>query len=254
MRIWPVSDLHVNHAPWSPSYVPNADVMVVAGDVSDNAGESLRQLYRFGRYIAAPIVFVPGNHDFFGGSLDQFELGRERLAADGIHVLPSGQSVVLGGVRFVGATLWTDFEVFETEFASQMWAARHMPEYRHVWKPDGSDTIWPRDTAEAHERHRAAIYAHLTREHAAGPTVVVTHHAPSRRSLDRPIDESAGAFASDLEIDIRTWQPELWIHGHIHEVKDYRIENTRVLANPRGYQGDYSSEKTGFDDDLVVTV
>ncbi|WP_131798369.1 hypothetical protein [Devosia elaeis] len=170
-----------------------------------------------------------------------------------IHVLSSGQSIVIGGVRFVGATLWTDFGLADDLYASESWAAQHMPEYASVWKWDGSDTIWPADTSAAHQRHRAAIEAVLLQPHD-GPTVVVTHHAPSRRSLAGIVDIPDAAFASDLEPMIMRHQPSLWVHGHVHQHCDYRLGNTRIIANPRGYQGDDWGENSGFVEDLVVEV
>jgi len=136
-------------------------------------------------------------------------------------------------VRFVGATRWTDWLLYATEFASQSWAARRKPEYAHVWKPD------------AHERHLAAIEAALATPHD-GPTVVVTHHAPSAKSVEVTITAADAAFASDLEETVLRHRPSLWVHGHIRWHSGYVFGDTRVLANPRGYQGDEWGEKSGF--------
>ena len=53
-----------------------------------------------------PAVFVPGNHDVFDGPLNGF---KPDLRGP-VHVLPSGQSIIIGAARFVGATLWTDWD------------------------------------------------------------------------------------------------------------------------------------------------
>lgn len=72
-----------------------------------------------------------------------------------------------------------------------------------------------------------------------GTTVVVMHHAPSLRSLslqhsnNRALDP---AYASDLEnLMVGASAPELWLHGHIHDSKDYVAGNTRIVSNPKGY-------------------
>jgi Icc-related predicted phosphoesterase len=62
------------------------------------------------------------------------------------------------------------------------------------------------------------------------------------------------AFASNLEDLILRHQPELWVHGHIHHVRDYPIGDTRVVCNPRGYLAAGWSERTGFVEDLVIDV
>jgi len=248
MKLWIVSDLHVNHLPWVPNCVPEHDVLVVAGDVSDNGGRTLRELHALHRRTGKPVIFVPGNHDAFDGPLEGFS----PQLKGAVHVLPAGQHALIDGVRFIGATLWSDFLLFDTEFASQAWAARHMPEYQHVWRHDGSK-LWPIDTAAAHDRHRARIATELMQSFE-GPTVVVTHHAPSAKSITGGIDAASAAFASDLEDLIERHRPALWVHGHIHAASDYRIGGTRIVCNPRGYEGHDWYENSGWNEDLVVTV
>src|SRR5690606_31958333 len=153
-----------------------------------------------------------------------------------IYVLPAGQSVVIAGVRFVGATLWTDFALSDDVHASEAWAARHMPEYQRVSAADG-DLLWPEHTSEAHDLHRAAVDHTLAQPHA-GPTVVVTHHAPSPLSCGHRAGIEDAAYASDLTAMIRERSPDLWVHGHIHRRVDYVLENTRIIANPRGYESE----------------
>lgn len=250
MKLWIVSDLHCEHSPWSPTWVPEHDVMVMAGDVYASEIEGILKLHAMARWTAAPIVFVPGNHDFFTGKLDGWEGEHKRLNDADVYVLSSGQHIAIGGVRFVGATLWTDFGLADDRYGSEAWAAKHMPEYQSVRRPDGG-LIWPADTSKAHKHHRSAIEAVLSQPHA-GPTVVITHHAPSRRSVAGSVDIPDAAFASDLEPMILRHQPALWVHGHVHQHCDYRVGNTRILANPRGYQGDDHGEDSGFVEDLVV--
>jgi hypothetical protein len=69
-----------------------------------------------------------------------------------------------------------------------------------------------------------------------GPTVVVTHFLPHRRSIHPKYegDRFNPAFASDLAHLVRP-PVTLWIHGHTHESFDYVVNGTRVVCNPRGY-------------------
>lgn len=250
-RLWIVSDLHCDSSIWSPAAAPQHDVLVIAGDVANGREAAIANLYRIAQHTPAPLVFVPGNHDLFDGTLDGF-VGSARLTDDGIHVLGPAGATIIGGVRFVGATLWTDWQLGDHEFAAQAWAARHMPEYSHVTRDDG-ELIWPIDVFNEHRRHRQAIDDALSVQHP-GPTVVVTHHAPSPRSLNPPIEAADAAFASDQEDMILRFGPQLWVHGHIHLATDYRIGSTRVVCNPRGYQNADWYERTGFDEGLVVEV
>ena len=250
-RLWVVSDLHVNHAPWSPDITPDHDILIVAGDIADGVDAAMRELRTLHQRTRRPIVFVPGNHDYFGGDLMSFHGTGPGWP---IHVLPAGEAVVIGAVRFVGATLWTDWQLCDKKWASQAWAARHLPEYNYVTRPDG-ELIWPIDTSDQHDLQRARIEAVLSGRHE-GPTVVVTHHAPSAKSL-RPGEErsvEAAAYASDLEQVMMSLGPDLWVHGHTHHAVDYHIGHTRVISNPRGYQTDGWAERTGFVEDLVIEV
>jgi Icc-related predicted phosphoesterase len=86
-----------------------------------------------------------------------------------------------------------------------------------------------------------------------GPTVVVTHHAPLRRSISDVYarEPSSAAFASNLDDRLKGWKPQLWVHGHVHHSLDYRIAETRVLCNPRGYAG---KPNPAFEPGFVVEV
>lgn len=249
MKLWLVSDLHTDVHSWRPERTPEHDVMVIAGDISDSVDGADLMLRALHIRTRRPIVFVPGNHDFFGQCLGDFGVHIE-----GVHVLEPGAAVIIGGVRFVGSTMWTDWQLGDKEFQAQAWAGRHMPEYSHVVRDDG-ELIWPIDIYAEHQRHRAAIDELLSVPHD-GPTVVVTHHAPSLQSVhpgDRT-DVSAAAYASDLEGLIVRHRPELWVHGHIHHASDYAVGDTRVVCNPRGYQSESWAERTGWDETLVVEV
>src|SRR6185295_12942775 len=89
-----------------------------------------------------------------------------------------------------------------------------------------------------------------------GPTVVVTHFAPARGSIAARFAGSPlnACFVSDLEPQIRRWQPALWLHGHTHDSFDYRIGATRVVANPRGYVLKGEIENRRFDPSLTLEV
>lgn len=92
------------------------------------------------------------------------------------------------------------------------------------------------DTFHFHRRSLAFLEQKLS-EPFQGATVVITHHAPSPRSLNGSAREElvSAAYCSDLESLILRHQPTLWIHGHIHRAADYTLGESRVLCNPRGY-------------------
>jgi hypothetical protein len=163
------------------------------------------------------------------------------------------ESVVLDGVRFLGATLWTDFRATGNAVFAQFEARRHMTDYRRI-RAGGQRSLRPSDTVAEHNRARAFLSECLA-QRFDGPTVVVTHHAPSPRSLAPQFRQLHAhvnaAYVSDLEGMMHPGVA-LWIHGHTHRTYDYRLGATRVLCNPRGYVP--FAPVPGFDPALIVSV
>ena len=271
-RIHILSDLHddiCRPALGKEFTIPDvdADVIVVAGDIDGKLSTSgLLLLERTRRELGKPIIVVAGNHDYWRGSVDrEIERTRERMHDDGIHILDC-DTVVIAGVRFVGATLWTDYAVTGHEWQAKHDAALRMNDFRYAKSGTGTarSRLTPDRLQALHARHRRYIEDVLGAPFD-GPTVVVTHHAPSAKSLMRGYvhvgeDHTDGAYSSDLEIVMKEYAPALWIHGHVHTAKDYSVGATRIVSNPRGYTwreearhgGGLKSEQSGFDPAKVV--
>lgn len=240
-RLWVLSDLHLDVCPLDLDPPPH-DVAVIAGDVGERLCD---RVLPWLRGLRGPVVYVPGNHDFWRTTYQkEVAEARELAAAARIHLLIEGETAVVAGVRFVGATLWTDWDLRPEERAraTSEGAAREggMRDVRRIkWRrgPQDYSKFLPRFSADLHREQRRRIETALA-EPYAGPTVVVTHHAPHERSLRgggwrTPLD---AAYASDLSAILEgPHAPALWIHGHIHECRDYRVGATRIVANPRGY-------------------
>jgi Icc-related predicted phosphoesterase len=114
----------------------------------------------------------------------------------------------------------------------------------------GSD-FTPEQSVQLHSVARAWLEEELSKPFA-GPTVVVTHHAPHSGSVAERFESDllTPAFASDLSQLIERYQPELWVHGHMHDCFDYRVGETRIVCNPMGYV----NERNEFDPGLVIEV
>ena len=176
----------------------------------------------------------------------------EECAEVGIHLLDPGM-VRIDGTRFIGATLWTDLllEGKADEIGAHMRVSREISDFRGAIQHQGRDF----STGESVERHRAdrAFIEHelMEAERAGDRAVVISHHAPSPRSIQDWYegDPFNCAFASDLGRVIERYQPALWIHGHMHDPVDERLGRTRLIANPAGYAYE---EKDGFDPAFCV--
>ena len=243
LRLRILSDLHLEAAGFDAPPA-EADVVILAGDIANGGdGVAWGQLAFDG-----PVLYVPGNHEYYDREFDDAR-DEMRAAAHGTHVaLLERDERIIGGVRFIGCTLWTDFELEGA--AGRERALRHkgyLVDYTAIrW---GDRMLQPEDTI-AMNRAEAAWLAAKLETRFDGTTVVITHHAPHRGSIapafaSHPLNP---AFVSDL--GALMGRAALWIHGHTHTAFDYDVRGTRVVCNPRGY----AHESTGFDPALVVTV
>ncbi|GLR59353.1 metallophosphoesterase [Rhizobium indigoferae] len=253
MNIWTISDLHLEFGePFSFEPPADADVVVCAGDIlTKGIVPSLRWL---AKYLAGkiPIVVVAGNHEFYGDAVQ--ESLKEAVAEShaGVHFLENSV-VEIDGVSFIGGTLWTDFRLFGINPQVAMsYAAHDMNDYTKIrLSKNPYSKFRPIDTYKKHVETREFIATEL-RKRSTEKAVVVTHHAPSPRSVASEFrhDPLSACYASDLQELILETPPALWVHGHVHHRNDYYVGSTRIVSNPRGYP----KEQTQFAPGLIVEV
>jgi Icc-related predicted phosphoesterase len=245
MKIHVLSDLHTEFAKFIPPET-NADVVILAGDIGVGSGG---MEWAASQFQTKPVIYIPGNHEYYHHNIDSIDTFRT-AAPDNIDVL-NDDTLVLDDVRFLGSTLWTDFR-FNGD--GEAWFARN---HAKLWMEDfssirnGFRSFTPEDSVYLHRRSVAWLVDELEKDFD-GSTVVVTHHLPAAKSVDKRYanDPLNPAFASRLEGIIEKYQPEVWIHGHTHVSCDYEIFGTRVVCNPRGYP--LESGARGFSPELVV--
>jgi len=282
MKIQLLSDLHLESNPgFAPEPADGADVLVLAGDIgSYQAGSALQAqgdahfgLQRFSPRHGwpTPVLFVPGNHEYDGMDFDEAHARlRETCEALGITWLER-EVLTLGGVRFVGTTLWTDFDALgplagqtlPDPTSSQFPAHFHHPNSQYTRQLKARDkafraaNYYLRKTGTtragepwlAPQLREQALVCQAWLQQALntpfdGDTVVVTHFAPSLRSSDPRYGLVPGTAGFCNALDALLPQARLWLHGHLHCAHDYRVGNCRVVANPLGYA--IKNEQDGF--------
>jgi hypothetical protein len=203
---------------------------------------------------------IAGNHEFYRNyrhrqhsittTLDALSEAARKTA--GRVTFLECETAEIAGVRFIGATLWTDFHLFGSPVLAKYRAVEAMNDYRLIAFSPRED-FTPDVAAREHAKAIGYISEAMSKPFD-GPTVVMTHHAPSARSIaGRYADDALSpAYASHLDALVANSGAALWQHGHIHISRDYLIGTTRVLANPRGYDGYELNEE--FDPKLVVEV
>jgi Icc-related predicted phosphoesterase len=248
VRLHIFSDVHAEFGNYQPT-VTDADVVVIAGDL--HLGRQGIDLIR-SNYTDKPVVYVLGNHEFYRHALPKLteDLERESIGSN-VHVLEN-RAVSIGDVRFLGCTLWSDFKIGGDAAAAKLAAEEIISDYRLIRVSPEFRKLRARDTALLHARSLAWLKQELSSGDTSR-TVVVTHHAPSVRSVP-PIytgDLLNGAFASNLESMIIASEVPLWIHGHTHHCVDYQLGATRVFSNQRGYPDAIAPE---FIPNLIVDI
>ena len=286
MNIQLLSDLHLEANPgFLPTPAPGADVLVLAGDIgSYQAHSALTALgdtdFGLGRFSPmrgwpTPVLFVPGNHEYDGLDFDEaHDRLRDTCARLGIVWLES-EVLHMNGVRFVGSTLWTDFDALGP-MAGQSLPAKIPAHFNHP------NSLYTRQLKAREKAFRAANYylrktgttraatpwlAEQVREQALqsqawlsaaldtpfdGATVVVTHFAPSLRSADPRYGQVPGTAGFCNALDALLPRAQLWLHGHLHCPVDYRHQGCRVVANPLGYA--HKNEQITFQAQCVMRV
>ena len=260
MKLQVFSDLHADVAPSKKiTIADDVDAVVVAGDTCEGVLRTFEHLRKIVP-LHIPIVMTMGNHEFYRHFVpDELALARSLGLTFNIHALEN-DTITLSGVstsgsiRFLGATLWTDYRIFgEANQAAVMNAcAKAMNDHRLIgWQKRPWLRFRPQEAALLHHRSKAAMIETLATPFA-GPTVVVSHHAVHWNSIHPRFrsDPVTEAFLSDQSELIEAYQPTLWVHGHVHNSSDYFIGNTRVLCNPHGY----GNENPDFNGALVVEI
>lgn len=218
MRILILSDIHAEvwrEAPREAQSLLSAthpdlsksmpDVVILAGDI--DVGDRA-VIWADENFPGLPVIYVHGNHEAYGDKIDTLKVKlADSCAATGhVHFLDRSE-LVIGGIRFLGATLWTDFQLLGADSAEQAMhcAAAEMNDYRKIRiAKAGFRKIRPLDAALWHSEDRRWLQERLEQPFD-GSTIVVTHMAPSLRSV--PSGTRANYFQRPLRLTWKSWSP-----------------------------------------------
>ncbi|MEY3779647.1 MAG: metallophosphoesterase [Betaproteobacteria bacterium] len=256
MNIQLLSDLHLEtHPHFVPEHAPDADALILAGDIGSyqegsmlvTQGDNDFGLARFSPRtdLAAwpvPVFFVPGNHEYDGMDFEEAHARLQescaRLQITWLH----RRVIEMKGVRLIGCTLWSDFEALvpaQGPLTQQLKAREKAERAADFYLRKTGTTLDGQPFLSAAVRAQAqADQAWLTQalsEPFAGPTVVITHFAPSLKSADPRYGLTPGTAGFCNALDHLLPKANVWMHGHLHCAHDYVHEGCRVVANPLGY-------------------
>lgn len=247
MKLHVLSDLHVEFAPFSAP-ATDADVIVLAGDIHVGRKDLDWAVEQF---PDKPVIYVLGNHEYYGNAIPRFtEKLRDYASGTNVHILER-EAFALDGITFLGCTLWTDFRLFGDPRIAGYEATQKMTDYKKIRLSPRYSKLRSKDTAGIH--HRSLQWLDSRLMNSTGEVIVITHHAPSRKSMPNLRDDDllSAAYVSDLDDFVSQSGARFWIHGHLHATSDYELGSTRVVCNPRGYPDEYNDH---FVPDLLVSI
>jgi predicted phosphodiesterase len=267
MKIALASDLHLEFGDINLKNEENAEVLILSGDIMiaqdlhdhphmdynpytsgalADLGRRQQTALRFRDFLKRcsfqfpHVIYVAGNHEFyhgkFVGSLQ--DLRNECGKYPNVYFMEDDMRTI-GDITFIGSTLWTDMNKGDPLTLHAV--ADMMNDYRII-RHDGHgySKLRPAHTAARHRR--SVEYIRTVIEGLFDEKfVVVGHMSPSKMSTHPKYQNDQlmnGAYSSDLsEFILDHPQIKLWTHGHTHHKFDYMIGSTRIVCNPRGYEG-----------------
>lgn len=257
MKIRLFSDLHLEFSRyefdhiWTPQLEDKEQTVLLAGDIGKGMGARtfVEELCKNFKHV----VMICGNHEFYDHDFEKviedwrhYELNE---ASPNFHFLYNDWRI-LDGVRFLGGTMWTDFNganIFNVNAAYTI-----MSDYSEINYNGGK--IRPQLIIAEHDKFMRFLLEKFD-EPFDGPTVVMSHHSPGNelKRMGKPGDLLGAAYFADIEEVIGYHnKAKVWVHGHTHQSWDYLINETRVLCNPYGYYG--HSTNSGFDKHFTFEV
>ena len=246
MKLLTIADLHLDlhfKQEMDPfANVPNSQLesithCVLAGDLSNKGHKQWKRCLPWlaERLVGAQIFVMPGNHDYYDGTID----GEEKLCAAATEcgaAFIQKSELFYGCQRFLCCTLWTDFEIYDDRTYDVGLAARHMNDYHYIKVAEaGYRRLSPVQTAHIHAEHRDWLNKRLS-EPFDGETTVITHHAPHMKALKKK-PKMGASYASNLETLITKHKPARWLFRHTHHPVSFDVGRTKLTNVSVGYPG-----------------
>ena len=267
MKLQLLSDLHLeSHPRFHAEPVPGADLLVLAGDIgSYQQGSRLTDAdFGLGRFSPrngwpTPVIYVPGNHEYDSADFDETHERLRALCKELDIQWLERETLVIGGIRFIGTTLWADFDalVESTDGLTEALKKRGKAMRAADFYLEKAATMRNGELFLAGPLREQALLCQAWLQQALaepfdGTTVAITHFAPTLASADPRYGLTPGTAGFCNALDELLPYADLWLHGHLHCPFDYMKDGCRVVANPLGYKR--NGEQEGYRPDLLVEV
>lgn len=236
MKLLIYSDLHLEFGTdFMPPADIDADIMILAGDITIFNAKGLEKLTKFLVNWEKPVLYVAGNHEYY--TKQAMQNGNIRclnyLAARHPNVtFLQDEEITIDGVNFFAGTMWTNYR--DANPMAMALCHQGMNDYRLII--NGDKELTPRDTIDFHNKYVENLINWFEKD-LPGSRVVISHHAPciNPNGFHRGSPMQPAYNSLDMIPIIEKYKPALWFYGHTHEPDDQIIGETRIISNPRGY-------------------
>lgn len=256
MKLGIISDIHVdlNELPGEPSIeeelvkqVERAelDVLILAGDISNDVNRSLSVLAWLQAESGIPVLFVPGNHDYWSkenGITDTWDIYRQYQTFAGC--LCEKPYALNDRWVVIGNTGWYDYSMGEAKYTADDFEIMHAQD--RTWQ-DKLYVNWGMSNREIHRY----FYESLERDLAAHQDrniIMVTHmlsHPFFKVPMPHPQWEYFNAFlgSSDYADLYRKYGVRYGIMGHVHYRKTCMEQGTQMICACLGYRREWRNKE-----------
>ena len=258
------SDFHTEFGKVNTSlFKTQMDYFLIAGDLGVSRSTHEEAL-RISNKLNVPVIYICGNHEFYSSRKSNHPsmvrlidtLREKSEKSEGRVIFLEKDEKIIGNVRILGTTLWTDYNLYPGEsYFSMDTAQKQMNDFQYILY-DENQLFTPNIAYQEFELSKNWLKEKISEE-CKMKTIVLTHHAPSEKSLGTYGSQKNmlnPSFASNLDNLVGFSDLEYWIHGHIHEACDYTLGNTKVICNPYGYKSIPKERNNGFKYDLQITI
>jgi predicted phosphodiesterase len=248
VKIQILSDLHIEFSSFK-MHQTNADVVVLAGDIhvgSKGVEWALENIKN------CPVVYILGNHEYYGTAYPKLVDKLKAITENTNVFVLENDRVLIEDTLFLGCTLWTDLELFGNFRQASHDVLSSMNDFKKIRISPKYSKMKPIDVAVIHNKSLRWLEEE-SGEKSSSNLVVVTHHAPSAKSIPFKYkdDRMSPLYASNLDDLILNSNIDLWIHGHVHDQLNYKIASTQIVCNPRGYPDEINSL---FNPEMIIEI
>lgn len=251
IKIQLASDLHLEMNKSFELTQTDSDIIVLAGDIAVGI-KGAQYAIKLHEKHKKPVVYVPGNHEFYRHEYNELLSEIKSLLEPYQNVnLLDNSSWEYKGVRFIGATFWTDFvgngsqsTKYNMKVVNECLSDHHLIMFN-------DELFTTCDALELHNLSRQWLEIELAKPYE-GKTVVVTHHGPSLICQHPHFMYSAisTGFLSDADELVK--EADAWLFGHTHFNMDTVVGDCRLVSNQLGYPSE--NMPTPYSSDLIIRI